>query len=38
MKHKSGDYKLGAVRYYVDNDRVSLSVVCEIFKCKKSSL
>ena len=37
MKHKTQDYKITAVRYYLQND-VSLDEVCDIFDCKKSSL
>ena len=36
-KHKSEDYKLSAVKYYLNND-VSLDDVCEIFDCPKQSL
>ena len=36
-KHKSEDYKLSAVKYYLNND-VSLDDVCEIFNCPKQSL
>ena len=36
-KHKSGDYKISAVNYYLDND-VSMDYVCNIFNCKKQSL
>jgi len=31
-KHKSEDYKLSAVKYYLNND-VSLDDVCVIFDC-----
>ena len=37
MKHKTQDYKITAVKYYLHND-VSLDEVCDIFDCKKSSL
>jgi len=37
MVHKSEDYKISAVKYYLKNDD-SLDKVCEIFDCKKSSL
>ena len=37
-KHKSSDYKLTAVNYYLDMDEPSLSKACDIFKCSKSSL
>lgn len=36
-KHKSEDYKLSAVKYYLNND-VSLYNVCNIFDCSKQSL
>ena len=36
-KHKSEDYKLSAVKYYINND-VSLDDVCKIFNCPKQSL
>jgi transposase len=36
-KHKSEDYKLSAVKYYLKND-VSLDDVCKIFDCPKQSL
>ncbi len=36
-KHKSEDYKLSAVKYYLNN-QVSLDVVCKIFDCPKQSL
>ena len=36
-KHKSEDYKISAVNYYLDND-VSRDYVCNIFNCKKQSL
>ena len=37
LKHKSEDYKLSAVNYYLNND-VSLDDVCKIFDCPKQSL
>jgi transposase-like protein len=37
MKHKTQDYKITAVKYYLHND-VSLDEVCNIFDCKMSSL
>jgi len=37
FKHKSEDYKLSAVKYYLNND-VSLDDVCIIFDCSKQSL
>lgn len=36
-KHKSEDYKISAVKYYLNNN-VSLDDVCEIFDCPKQSL
>ena len=36
-KHKSNDYKLSAVKYYLNND-VSLDDVSVIFDCPKQSL
>lgn len=37
MKHKSPDYKLSAVNYYLNHD-VGYDNICKIFDCKKSSL
>ena len=37
VKHKTEDYKLSAVNYYIKN-KVSMDTVCEIFDCKKQSL
>ncbi len=37
MKHKIQDYKITAVKYYLQND-ISLDEVYHIFDCKKSSL
>jgi hypothetical protein len=37
MKHKTEDYKLSAVKYYLFNS-FSLDYVCNIFSCKKQSL
>ncbi len=37
MKHKTQDYKITAVKYYLQNN-VSLDEVCNIFDCKKTSL
>jgi len=34
-KHKSEDYKISAVKYYLNND-VSLNDVCEIFDCQNN--
>jgi len=36
-KYKSDDYKLSAVKYYL-NTNDSLDKVCSIFDCKKSTL
>lgn len=36
-KHKTEDYKLSAVKYYLNNN-VSLDDICEIFDCLKQSL
>jgi len=36
-KHKSEDYKISAVNYYLDN-YVSMDCVCNIFNSKKQSL
>jgi len=37
MKHKTQDYKITAVKYYLQNDD-NLDEVCSIFACKKTSL
>lgn len=37
-KHKSDDYKMSAVQYYLDMNKPSLSNTCDIFKCSKFSL
>lgn len=34
-KHKSNDYKLSAVQYYLDMDEPSFRKTCEIFQCAK---
>jgi transposase-like protein len=34
MKHKSEDYKISAVQYYIKN-KVSMDKTCKIFDCKK---
>lgn len=34
-KHKSTDYKLSAVKYYLNSDGQSLSKTCSIFECSK---
>lgn len=36
--HKSTDYKLSAVQYYLNDENTSLHKTCEIFKCSKFSL
>ena len=36
-KHHTEDYKLSAVKYYLDND-IDMSETCEIFKCSYVSL
>ena len=38
MSHKSEDYKISAVKYYLENRNVSMDDVCDIFKCAKTSL
>ena len=35
MKHKTEDYKISAVKYYLKNN-VSMDDVCEIFECSKT--
>jgi len=37
MTHKSEDYKISAVKYYINNDK-SLDKVCKIFDCFRKSL
>ena len=38
-KHKTEDYKISAVNYYLNNDkRYGYKKTCKIFDCKKSSL
>ena len=37
MSHKSEDYKISAVKYYVNNN-VSMDEVCLIYECSKPSL
>ena len=37
LKHKTEDYKISAVKYYINNE-VSMDEVCEIFECKKTSI
>ena len=36
--HRSEDYKISAVFYYIEHDEVSMDDVCDIFKCTKSTL
>ena len=36
-KHKTEDYKLSTVKYYLKN-HFSMEYVCDIFECKKQSL
>ena len=36
-KHKSEDYKLSAVQYYLEND-ISYAETCRIYKCSERSL
>ena len=36
-KHKSEDYKIDAVKYYLEND-TNYTKTCEIFKCSERSL
>ena len=38
-KHKTEDYKISAVKYYLNNDRGDgYNKTCKIFDCKKSTL
>lgn len=37
-KHKSTDYKLTAVKYYLKGKKSSLDEVCNIFNCSPKSL
>lgn len=37
MKHKTEDYKVSAVKHYLNN-KLSMDKVCGIFECKKTSL
>ena len=38
-KHKSEDYKISAVKYYLNNDKGDgYKKTCKIFDCKKSTL
>jgi transposase-like protein len=36
-KHKSEDYKITAVKYYLEND-TNYTKTCKIFKCSERSL
>jgi hypothetical protein len=36
--HKSEDYKLSAVEYYLTEDKSQEEEVCKIFKCSARSL
>ena len=36
-KHKSEDYKITAVKYYLEND-TTYAEICRIFKCSERSL
>ena len=36
--HKSTDYKLSAVKYYLNTDNISLENTCNIYKCSRQSL
>ncbi len=39
MKHKTEDYKISAVKYYLKNkDNTSQEKACKIFTCSKQSL
>ena len=37
MSHKSEDYKISAVKYYLDSNKTQ-EEVCDIFKCSVRSL
>ena len=37
MKHKTEDYKISAVKYYLETPN-SMDAVCDIFGCSKTSL
>jgi len=37
-KHKSDDYKLSAVTYYLNMKKPSIRKVCRIYKCYRQSL
>jgi len=36
-KHKSEDYKITAVKYYLEND-TNYTKTCEIFKCSECGI
>jgi transposase len=36
--HKSTDYKLSAVQYYLDNENISLENTCNIYQCSRKTL
>ena len=36
--HKSTDYKLSAVEYYLNTEDISLENTCDIYKCSIQSL
>ena len=38
MTHKSEDYKISAVKYYLNNKESNIRKTCKIFDCKKSTL
>lgn len=39
VKHKSRDYKISAVEYYLNNkNNDGYNTTCKIFDCKKSTL
>ena len=38
MTHKSEDYKLAAVRYYLTNKEITRKIICNIFNCSIRSL
>ena len=37
MTHKSEDYKISAVKYYLNN-KDNIRKTCKIFDCKKSNI
>ena len=37
-KHKSEDYKLTAVKYFLENNDTNYTKTCDIFKCSERSL